>query len=211
MPASIWYFCEITINLNRKLDLYHRAPKPHIALTPTFKDNPEINRRVRRNRMDQENIITWPDEAEELYSIPEVQDTIAQIAQDLTVLSESNPLVLPMMNGGLFFTGQLLPQLNFPLQCDYIHVTRYHETTSGSDLHWKKTPSQSLAGRTVLLLDDILDEGVTLESVTAYCEEQGAKKVVSAVLTRKERNGKPIASFKPDWWGLPLPDCYCFG
>jgi len=161
--------------------------------------------------MDHDAIISWPEHAEKLFSMPEVQDSITCIAKDMACLADSNPLVLPMMNGGLFFAGQLLPQLNFPLQCDYIHVTRYHETTSGSDLHWERMPSQSLDGRTVVLLDDILDEGITLESVTAYCEEQGAKKVVSAVLTRKERNSEPIASFKPDWWGLPLPDCYCFG
>ena len=161
--------------------------------------------------MQQNNFITWPDDAEKLYGIAEVQDSIASMAKDMASLAGSNPLVLPMMNGGLFFAGQLLPLLDFPLQCDYIHVTRYHETTSGSDLHWERTPSQPLAGRTVVLLDDILDEGITLESVSAYCKEQGAKKVVSAVLTRKERDGKPLASFKPDWWGLSLPDRYCFG
>ena len=148
--------------------------------------------------MEQNNFIAWPDDAEKLYGIPEVQDTIASMAKDMAILAGSNPLVLPMMNGGLFFAGQLLPLLDFPLQCDYIHVTRYHETTSGSDLYWARTPSQPLAGRTVVLLDDILDEGITLESVTAYCDEQGAKKVVSAVLTRKERDGQPLASFKPD-------------
>jgi len=161
--------------------------------------------------MEQEKFIAWPDDAEKLYSIPEVQSIIAKMAGDMASLAGSNPLVLPMMNGGLFFAGQLLPQLNFPLQCDYIHVTRYHETTSGSDLHWKKTPEQTISGRTVVLLDDILDEGITLESVTDYCKQQGAKKVVSAVLTRKERDGQPLASFEPDWWGLPLPNRYCFG
>jgi len=161
--------------------------------------------------MEQDNFIAWPESAEKLYGIPEVQDTIARIAKDMACLAGSNPLLLPMMNGGLYFAGQLLPLLDFPLQCDYIHVSRYREKTRGSDLHWVRTPSQPLTGRTVVLLDDILDEGITLAEVTTYCEEQGAKRVVSAVLTRKERDGRPLASFKPDWWGLPLPDCYCFG
>jgi hypoxanthine phosphoribosyltransferase len=75
-------------------------------------------------------------------------------------------VLLCVMNGGVPFAGQLMTQLTFPLDFDYVHVTRYGQARSaGGALSWRAEPSIPLSGRTVLLVDDILDEGLTLAAI----------------------------------------------
>jgi hypoxanthine phosphoribosyltransferase len=116
----------------------------------------------------------------------EITRALDKLAEKLNQqLKNENPLVLCVMQGGLVFAGQLIPKLSFMLDIDYIHATRYNNKTSGSELSWKAHPASPLKGRTVLIMDDILDEGLTLQSIIQYCESQGAAKVVSAVLLKK--------------------------
>ncbi|MBL1142847.1 MAG: hypoxanthine-guanine phosphoribosyltransferase [Proteobacteria bacterium] len=149
--------------------------------------------------------------AELLHSAEEVEKAIARMAKEITSeLENSNPLILPVMVGGVILAGKLIPQLNFPLQMDYIHATRYRSTTSGSTINWLKKPEKSLEDKTVLLVDDILDEGITLAAIIEYCYEAGAKKVFTAVLAEKELEiDKPIKN--ADFTGVIIPDHYVFG
>jgi hypoxanthine phosphoribosyltransferase len=124
-------------------------------------------------------------------------------------LTGQNPLLICVMNGGVVLYGKLLGRLNFPLQCDYIHATRYREQLAGSELHWIAGPHADPAGRTVVLVDDILDEGMTLEALVRYYHERGAAAVYSAVLTVKDRNRS--TDIKADFTGLTVPDRYVFG
>ena len=129
-----------------------------------------------------------------------------EIAQDLQTKS---PLIFTVMNGGLYFAGQLLPQLHFPLETDYLHATRYNGETIGQDVKWGKAPTEKLKGRIVLLLDDILDEGHTLVAIRDRCLALGALEVKIAVLTEKALgHAKPINA---DYVGLTLPNRYVFG
>lgn len=123
--------------------------------------------------------------------------------------SETDPLVITVMHGGLVPAGMLLPRLGFPLQIDYLHATRYDGKTRGGRLRWVARPSVSVAGRTVLLLDDIFDEGHTLEAIVGACREAGAAQVFSVVLLDKVHDRK--TSYRPDITGLPVADRYVFG
>jgi len=130
-------------------------------------------------------------------------------AQITERVGEHNPLVLCVINGGIVVAGQLLTRLSFPLNLDSILATRYRNQTSGGDIHWVHTPTTSLSGRVVLIIDDVLDEGHTLLEIVRYCREQGAKAAYSAVLVEKQRaQPKPIAA---DIVGLYTPDLYLFG
>ena len=150
------------------------------------------------------------DDAELLFNTEDVESAITSMAVAITAeLSNSNPLVLPVMNGGLILGGKLIPQLNFPLQVDYIHATRYRGETSGKELHWLKKPD-NLTDRVVLLIDDILDEGITLAAIVEYCYEAGATRVFTAVLAEKIlEQDKPIQH--ADFTGLHVPNRYVFG
>jgi len=135
---------------------------------------------------------------------------VRRVAGEITArLRDSNPLVLAVMGGAVVFTGQLLPQLAFPLDFDYLHVTRYGDVTTGGQLAWIVEPRSDVAGRVVLVVDDILDEGVTLAAITQRLREQGAHEVLSAVFADKNLGrAKPIAA---DFVGVHLPNRYVFG
>ncbi|MCG8378414.1 MAG: hypoxanthine-guanine phosphoribosyltransferase [Proteobacteria bacterium] len=151
------------------------------------------------------------EEADVLYRTNEVEQAIKKMAESITAqLHESNPLILPVMIGGVVLAGKLVPLLNFPLQIDYIHATRYRGETSGSGLHWLKQPEKLLKDKIVLLIDDILDEGITLSAIINYCHEAGASRVLTAVLVEKElKQEKPVQH--ADFTGLTVPNRYVFG
>lgn len=125
-------------------------------------------------------------------------------------VGERFPVIVCVMLGGLIPAARLLARFEFPLEIDYVHATRYRGGTKGHDLHWKAKPATALAGREVLVVDDILDEGVTLRGVLDYCEAQGASAVYSAVLVDKQ-HGRTKAVARADFTGLEVDDRYVFG
>jgi hypoxanthine phosphoribosyltransferase len=149
-------------------------------------------------------------QAERLFDTAQVTAAIDRMAGEIAAdLGDADPLVLCVMNGGLVLGGLLLPRLDFVLRLDYLHATRYRNRTFGDDLHWRKHPEHPLAGETVLVVDDILDEGHTLAAILDYCRAEGAKHVVSAVLVEKRRARD--VDLRPDYIGLEVPDRYVFG
>ncbi|HEX5802145.1 MAG TPA: hypoxanthine-guanine phosphoribosyltransferase [Azospira sp.] len=148
--------------------------------------------------------------AELIHSAETVIGAVKRVADDITEqLSEANPVLLCVMSGGVPFAGHLMTLLQFPLDFDYLHVTRYGQDTAGGALSWRAAPWISVKGRTVLVVDDILDEGVTLAAVRDRLLQQGAARVLMAVVADKE-NGKekPIAA---DFVALKVPDRFVFG
>jgi hypoxanthine phosphoribosyltransferase len=139
-----------------------------------------------------------------------VQSAMVRLAAEITAqLADAYPLVLTVMGGAVVFAGQLIPKLHFPLECDYLHATRYGDVTVGTRLKWIVEPRIPVAGRTVLVLDDILDEGVTLAAIKARLLAMGAAHCFLAVLTEKETGqSKPVAA---DFVGLRLPNRFVFG
>lgn len=151
------------------------------------------------------------DNADCLHNEEAVLDGLERMANAMTErLRHSNPIVYTVLNGGLIVAGQLLPRLNFPLEMSYLHATRYRKETSGGAIEWKVKPQEDMRGRTVVIVDDILDEGHTLAAVIAYCQAQGAKEVLVAVLIDKLHNRK-APGVKADFVGLEVEDRFLFG
>jgi len=150
------------------------------------------------------------DEADLLCSAEKSALAVRRVAAEITArLRDANPLVLAVMGGAVVFTGQLLPQLAFPLDFDYLHVTRYGDVTTGGELAWIVEPRSDVAGRVVLVVDDILDEGVTMAAIIKRLQDQGASEVLSAVFADKNLGrSKPVAA---DFVGVHLPNRYVFG
>lgn len=148
--------------------------------------------------------------AEVICSAEQVQAALTRMAGEITaILADRHPLVLSVMGGAVVFTGQLLPLLDFPLDFDYLHVSRYGAARQGGELEWKVAPGESVVGRVVLVLDDILDAGETLAEVRSKVLELGATACYSAVFADKA-NGldKPI---RADFTGIEVPDRFVFG
>jgi len=148
-----------------------------------------------------------------LHDAKAVSNAFDKMAAQITqTLSNKNPLVISLMNGGLISSAQLLLRLDFVLQMDFIHASRYRENTSGGEyLNWLVKPHQQLKDRYVLLVDDILDEGMTLYEVVQFCKREGAKQVYTAVLADKKHNRRQPAGFVADFTGLEIEDRYVFG
>jgi hypoxanthine phosphoribosyltransferase len=148
--------------------------------------------------------------AEQICTAEAVEAAVARMADEITAqLADSFPLVLAVMGGAVVFSGHLLPRLRFPLEFDYIHVSRYRDDTQGGTITWKVEPRDNVEGRCVLVLDDILDEGATLAEVKRRVLGLGAKAFHSAVFSNKDiGRDKPIT---PDFVGVTLPNRFVFG
>lgn len=149
-------------------------------------------------------------EAEVIHGAAEVNEAVARVAACITAdLGEKCPLVLCVMTGGVVFAGQLMTQLKFPLQFDYLHVTRYGQDTAGGALSWKAAPWTSVKDRIVLVVDDILDEGITLAVIRDRLLQLGAAEVKTAVFADKANGlNKPIAA---DYVAVSVPNRFVFG
>lgn len=146
-----------------------------------------------------------------LYDAGSVEQGITALAEKVAKeWQDKFPLVLCVMNGGLYLTGQLLRHWEFPLTLDYVHATRYRLATLGKDVLWKAYPQNDIRNRNVLIIDDIFDQGYTLEEVRAYCMKHGAKSCNSIFLIKKTHSRKK-AEVQPDYAGLECGDCYVYG
>ena len=148
--------------------------------------------------------------SDEIISAADVQAALDRLAIQINArLTGRHPLVITVMNGGQIFAGQLLPRLTFSLDCSYVHVRRYGAGTEGGELVWIAGPQEPVKGRTVLLLDDILDEGRTLATIRDRLLELGAVEVLTAALALKER--PEPAALTADFVGVRVPNRFVFG
>jgi len=150
------------------------------------------------------------EDSDPVASAQEVESAIARLSAEISVkLDKAFPVVLVVMGGAVVFAGQLLPRLRFPIDFDYVHVTRYGTATEGSQVEWRVAPPAGVRGRAVLALDDILDGGHTLAAVREKVLALGAASFQCAVLVEKMlARTKPI---RADFVGLEIPDRFVFG
>lgn len=150
-------------------------------------------------------------DSEVLHPRAEIEAVIADLGRRIDAeLHGERAVFLTVMNGALMFAGHLALAIRTDLEFDYVHATRYRGATRGSELHWLREPVADLRGRTVLLVDDILDEGGTLKAVRDECLRRGAKRALIATLCRKDHD-RLVPGIHADFNGIVLPDRYVFG
>ena len=150
------------------------------------------------------------DASEQLCSTATLGAALDRLAREISgELAAKHPLVLAVMGGAVVFAGQLLPKLAFPLEFDFLHATRYNDTTRGGQMQWRASPDHKIPGRCLLVVDDVLDEGITLAAIKSRLLELGAAACYTAVMVDKDLGrAKPI---KADFVGVTLPNRYLFG
>jgi hypoxanthine phosphoribosyltransferase len=155
------------------------------------------------------NVNELLDRSKILYDYVDLEVIIEDMAEKIHCdLHDSNPIILCVMNGGMMFTAKLMENLKFPMQFDFCQVSRYGKNEKGGMLHWKRKPEIDMAGRTVLICDDIFDEGITLDAIKTHCENKGAI-VKTAVLFDKIRGEK--LPLQVDYVGAEIQDLFIFG
>jgi hypoxanthine phosphoribosyltransferase len=149
-------------------------------------------------------------EADVICPPEQVHAAVTRMAAQITArLKDEFPVVLSVMGGAAVFTGQLLPQLAFPLEFGAIEVTRYNNDIQGREISWRLAPRDNVRERIVLVVDDILDEGITLAAIRARLLNMGARTVLNAVFADKEiGREKPVQA---DFVGITVPNRYVFG
>ncbi|MGI9331225.1 MAG: hypoxanthine-guanine phosphoribosyltransferase [Gammaproteobacteria bacterium] len=153
----------------------------------------------------------WPPGAEELFSAAVVDAAIDDMTRAVQAeIDTQDCVLLAVMLGGMIPAARIAGRLTGDFLLDYCHVTRYQGQQHGGEPQWLQRPRAELSGRTVLVVDDIFDEGLTLQFVEQACLEQGAARVVTAVLTCK-RHPRATVGRRPDIVGLEVPDRYVFG
>ena len=151
------------------------------------------------------------DSSECLYNLDDINAALDRIATALNQRYQGKDAILiSIMHGAVVVTGQLLPKLDFNLEIDYIHASRYGNKTQGAELEWKQYPSSELSGKTLILVDDVFDQGITLQKVKEYCLKKGASEIVSVVLLDKMHDRK-LTDIGPDYAALRVVDKYVFG
>jgi len=146
-----------------------------------------------------------------LFDSEEIDTAISKIAEQISKeLTGESVIALCVMNGAIPFFSQLILKLPMTLEVDYVHASRYNNSVSGGDLRWIAKPSVSLEGKTVIIIDDILDEGITLREIGRYCLEAGAKQVKTAILLEKQHS-RNLTGIKANYLGLTVSDEYVFG
>jgi hypoxanthine phosphoribosyltransferase len=150
------------------------------------------------------------DTADEIVTSPEVRAAVERMGADISRRLEAEfPVVLAVMGGAAVFIGQLLPLLHFPLEFGAIEVTRYNNDIQGREITWRLPPRDNVRGRVVLVVDDILDEGITLAAIRKRLLEMGAREVLAAVFADKDiGRDKPVYA---DFVGVTVPNRYVFG
>ena len=153
-------------------------------------------------------------DSEVLFTAEVVDAATSRVASEINRdFADMNPLVLSVMGGAVVFTGQLLPQLDFPLDFDIVQASRYGDKTVGAQLTWRVAPRDNIVGRHVIILDDILDEGITLAAIVDLVKRTGATSVACAVFCVKDY-GEEINSKKPlkaDYVGISVPNRFIYG
>lgn len=150
--------------------------------------------------------------AECIYTKQQVDAALDNMAQAMSIkLRNSNPVFLCVLVGGIVPLGNLLPRLDFQLELNYIHISSYGLNNKAGQLNWKAEPTTDLFGRTVVIVDDILDTGTTLRAAIDYCKTRGAKETYTAVLLDKRKPRKPGGVDEADFKALTVEDKFVYG
>lgn len=149
-------------------------------------------------------------QADCLVSEEQLNNALDKMAADITKdLGDKIPLVVCVMNGGLIPAAALLSRLTFPLELDYIHATRYGLETKGQELEWISYPQLAVKDRHILIIDDIFDQGNTLEEIKNWFLKQEAEKVYCAAVINKLHDRK--VDMTPNYIGIDVEDRFLFG
>lgn len=143
-----------------------------------------------------------------LFSAEELDRAIDRVAVRLNIeLRDTKPVFVCVMKGGLPFTWDLMRRTNLDIEMDFIRAQRYTER-EGGELVVERDVGIDLAGKTVVLIDDILDRGVTISYLRQEYQKV-AERVYSCVLVdKKTTRDCPIEA---DFVAVTCPDVYIVG
>ncbi|MGM9797082.1 MAG: hypoxanthine phosphoribosyltransferase [Parabacteroides sp.] len=140
----------------------------------------------------------------------EIQTAVGRMAQQITAdMAGKRPLFVGVLNGAFMFVADLMRALNGPYELTFARYSSYAGTSSTGVLREIMPISVDVKGRTVILLEDIIDTGFTMSRVKAMLRERGAEDVRLATMLFKPESLK--VDLQPDYVGLQIPPAFIVG
>ena len=144
-----------------------------------------------------------------LLSAEQIQSSVNRLAAEIREREAGRPLtVIAVMTGSIIFLADLIRKLEMPLRVGVIQARSYLGTERGA-LSVNADMLPEVAGRDVLVIDDIFDTGHTLLEVLSFLDELSPRSVRTAVLVLKQ--GKQRVALRPDYVGFEIPDVFVVG
>lgn len=146
-----------------------------------------------------------------LLSREEIQDKVKELAKVITEdYRDKDMVAVCILKGGVFFMTDLLKEINLPLSTDFMVVSSYgDQVVSSGEVKILKDLDRSVAGKDVLIVEDIIDTGITLSHLKTNIERRGANSVkIVTLLNKSERREKPV---EIDYCGYEIPDVFVVG
>ena len=144
-------------------------------------------------------------------SAANIQAAIQVVAQQINYdLAGTTPLFMPVLNGSVFFATDLLRYITLPCEIAFIKTRSYHGTNSTGTVEVTWVDKPNLAGRTIVIVEDIIDTGHTLTKLLALLSDQKPAAIkIACLLEKPEANCYP--NLKPDYIGIQIPNKFVVG
>ena len=140
----------------------------------------------------------------------EIENKSVELARQLKMDYESkNPILLGLLKGSTMFMADLMKSLDIELQVDFMDVSSYAGTTSTGDVKIVKDLDISVRGRHVIIAEDIVDTGRTLEKVIELLKNRGAASVEMVTLLDKPE--ARVAPIHAKYVGFAIPKSFVVG
>ncbi len=159
----------------------------------------------------EKNIIQLHDKKFESYiTFEQIDRAVQQIAERMNEeLKEKDPLFIPVLNGAFMFAGDLFKKLNFPCEISFVKFSSYVGTTSTEEVKQLLGFDANVKGRTVVILEDIIDTGLTIQKIIEQLKHKKAREVIIATLLLKPKAF--TRSYKVDYVGMEIPNDFIVG
>ncbi|MCA0758349.1 hypoxanthine phosphoribosyltransferase [Paenibacillus sp. N4] len=148
---------------------------------------------------------------EVLYSEEQIREKVKELGATLSEdFSGRNPLVICVLKGAFIFMADLVKEITVPLEIDFMAVSSYGQSTKSSGVvKIIKDLDATVEGRDVLIVEDIIDSGLTLSYLIDVLERRNAKTVT--VVTLFDKPARRTVDLQADYTGFTLPDEFVVG
>lgn len=141
---------------------------------------------------------------------PTIQKSIKRIAMDINNdLKDKNPIFVAILNGSFMFAGDLMKHVSIPSEITFVRIASYQGTSSTKDTKEVLGLIEDIKDRTVVIVEDIVDTGNTIEKLLAQFKPLSPKEIKIATLLFKPK--ALVKGVRPDYIALEIPNDFIVG
>jgi len=160
--------------------------------------------------MSESAVSTLPDNLTVLYSAEQIRDRVMQLAGEITAdFAGDTPVLIGMLKGSYMFVADLSRALPIPHHVDFMAVAAYGAGTTAGNLRLLKDLSVNITGRAVIIVDDIVDTGATLNHIRLILEARQPKRL--AVVTLLDKKVRRRSDVPIDYVGFEIGEGFVVG